>query len=256
MRQRDIFYLALMVLVGFAPVALAAPVASWGPAWQQTVPAGGPVSLSRALLTISPGGQTVVVDLPGTLKQTRVSWPAGTRKAALRAAVLAADHGAAIALGERCAGELLTVYSRAPDLVPSAQPAQSAPLATHVVPKKLATAVQRAPAVAQVWLIPKGERMSVALAQLGGRTRVDGRLEVETARSSLACARLCGDPRHVPVGGRAVGEFGDCQWSPDPAHRVPRQQHLSGGVNRTGTTTDSRYAQNQTHSSYRHRARL
>lgn len=167
MRQRDIFYLALMVLVGFAPVALAAPVASWGPAWQQTVPAGGPVSLSRALLTISPGGQTVVVDLPGTLKQTRVSWPAGTRKAALRAAVLAADHGAAIALGERCAGELLTVYSRAPDLVPSAQPAQSAPLATHVVPKKLATAVQRAPAVAQVWLIPKGERMSVALAHWG-----------------------------------------------------------------------------------------
>ncbi len=193
MRPRDRFYLAVMVFGALSPVAFAAPAASWGPAWRQMVPAGGPISLSRALLTIAPGGQTVVVDLPSALKQTRVSWPAGTRKAALQAAVLAADRGAAIALGERCAGELLTVYTRAPDLgqataaggvgaatgaavsaLPSlAQSAHAeaavlpAAITAHKVPKTFASAASPAPAVPRVWLISKGERMSTALEQWG-----------------------------------------------------------------------------------------
>ena len=190
MRPRDRFYLAVMLLGGLTPVAFAAPVASWGPAWRQAVPAGGPISLSRALLTIAPGGQTVVVDLPSSLKRTRVSWPAGTRKSSLQAAVLAADRGAAIALGERCAGELLTVYATTPDLaqatavgavsaatgaavspLPSlAHPAAAAPPATitaHNVPNRLAAAARPAPAVPRVWLISKGERMSTALEQWG-----------------------------------------------------------------------------------------
>ncbi len=185
MRPRDRFYLAVMLLGGLTPVAFAAPGASWGPAWQQTVPAGGPISLSRALLTIAPGGQTVVVDLPSALKRTPVSWPAGSRKAALRAAVLDADRGAAIALGERCAGELLTVYARAPELaqatavgavgaatgaavsnLPSlVHPNSPATITAHDVPKKLAAAPT--PAVPRVWLISKGERMSTALKHWG-----------------------------------------------------------------------------------------
>lgn len=183
MRRRERFYLAVMLLVGLASVASAspaAPAARWGPAWQRTVPAGGPVSLSRALLMIAPGGQTVVVDLPGTLKQTPVTWPAGTRKAALRAAVLDADRGAAITLGERCAGELLTVYSEAPALtrapvakeartvaIPVAPLARSTTVAAHVVPKKLASSAKSVPPVPRVWLISKGERMSTALEHWG-----------------------------------------------------------------------------------------
>ena len=189
MRLRERFYLAVMLLVGlapgwgWAPVASAAPAARWGPAWQRTVPAGGPVSLSRALLTIAPCGQTVVVDLPGTLKQTQVSWPAGTRKAALRAAVLDADRGAAITLGERCAGELLTVYSEAPDLrqapvagdartvaFPVASLARPTTVTAHVIPKKLASSAKSAPPAPRaprVWLISKGERMSTALEHWG-----------------------------------------------------------------------------------------
>ena len=174
-----------MLLGGVAPVAFAAPGASWGPAWHQTVPAGGPISLSRALLTIAPGGQTVVVDLPHALKQTPVSWPAGSRKAALQAAVLAADRDAAIALGERCAGELLTVYARTPDqttavgavgappgvavskLPTAVRQETPATVTAHDVPKALVTAAKPAPAVPQVWLISKGERMSTALDHWG-----------------------------------------------------------------------------------------
>lgn len=185
MRPRDRFYLAVVLLGGLTPVAFAAPAPapSWGPAWQQTVPGGGPVSLSRALLMIAPGGQTVVVDLPGSIKQAKVSWPEGPRKAALRDAVLAADRGAAVALGERCAGELLTVYARTPRLVHGtavgggvtvasrahsvAQPPHPATLAAHVVPKKLASASPPAPAVPRVWMISKGEPMSAALKAWG-----------------------------------------------------------------------------------------
>lgn len=189
MRSRNRLYLATVLFVGLAPLALAARApARWGPAWRRPIPAGGPVSLSRALVAIAPGGQTVVVDLPGSIKRTKVSWPAGPRKAALRAAVLDADRGAAIALGEHCAGEILTVYTHTHALVrtatagpvgvplhpsSSAKPTGGTALAgAPVVPKKLvadAKPLPVVPAMPKVWLISKGERMSVALDRWGER---------------------------------------------------------------------------------------
>ena len=186
MRSRNRLYLTAVLFVGMTPLVLAAQApARWGSAWRRPVPAGGPVSLSRALLAIAPGGQTVVVDLPGSIKRTKVSWPAGPRKAALRAAVLDADRGAAIALGEHCAGEILTVYTHTPALVRAAgagpvgivgvppRPSSLAkPIgaAAPVVPKKLvadAKPLPAVPAIPKVWLISRGERMSTALEHWG-----------------------------------------------------------------------------------------
>ncbi|MGC8518803.1 MAG: TcpQ domain-containing protein [Steroidobacteraceae bacterium] len=183
MRRRDIFYIAIPLLCAVASSTAAAAAAGWGPAWRQTVPAGGPVSLSRALVAIAPPGQTVVVDLPGALKRTDVRWPAGERKAALRAAVLGVDHSAEIALGERCAGEILTVYSRAPALaqeLPVGAPSTtrgpagastpmlvSSPSMARTQESAPKATVSRAPVVPKVWLISKGELMSTALDRWG-----------------------------------------------------------------------------------------
>lgn len=174
----------------------------WGPAWQQTVPAGGPVSLSHALLSIAPGGQTVVVDLPASVKKAKVSWPAGTREEALQAAVLSADRNGAVSLGEHCAGEFLTVYAQTPELARAsavgaasavsaaaaaplaatagaatvANPTHAHALSAHVVSKSPAVEaaapsipskplVAAVPSIPKVWLISKGQRMSDALKQ-------------------------------------------------------------------------------------------
>lgn len=174
--MRPRFYLAVIALWGLAPLAFAASGSSWGPAWQKTVPAGGPVSLTHALLAIAPSGQTVVVDLPGALKKTRVSWPAGTRKAALRAAVLAANRTAAIALGERCDGRFVTVYARSGDLAQALAANASGSHGAYSPSMALvsASAPSRSPAsrppmppAHRVWLISKGERMSAALDHWG-----------------------------------------------------------------------------------------
>ncbi len=192
MRPRARFYLAAVLLGSLTPVAFASSVPKWGSAWQQTVPAGGPVSLSHALLSIAPGGQTVVVDLPASVKKAKVSWPAGTREEALQAAVLSADRSGAVSLGEHCAGEFLTVYAQAPELAratavgaASSVSAAAAPLAAaagekfaanplhvsalsaHVAPKNLAVASSATPSIPKVWLISKGQRMSDALKQWG-----------------------------------------------------------------------------------------
>lgn len=193
MRPRTRFYLAAFLLGSLTSVAFASPMPKWGSAWQQPVPAGGPVSLSHALLSIAPGGQTVVVDLPASVKQAKVSWPAGTREEALQAAVLSADRNGAVSLGEHCSGEFLTVYAQAPELVraravgpvpaageaaaaplvatagaaPAANPSQPPVLAAHVVPKNPAVASSATPSIPKVWLISKGQRMSDALKQWG-----------------------------------------------------------------------------------------
>lgn len=186
MRPRDIFYLAMPLLCGVASVGMAraATVAGWGPAWQQTVPAGGPVSLSRALVAIAPPGQTVVVDLPRTLKRTEVRWPATDRKSALRDAVLAVDHNAEIAVGEHCAGEVLKVYATpadnaypqgirsAPVIAASSPPttgAQRTPSLPVNVSAHRPAPAPAAPAVPKIWLISKGELMSKALDRWGSR---------------------------------------------------------------------------------------
>ena len=192
MRPRDIFYLAMPLLCGVASIAAgasAAPVApatGWGPAWQQTVPAGGPVSLSRALVAIAPPGQTVVVDLPNALKRTEVRWPATDRKAALRDAVLGVDRNAEIAVGEHCAGEVLTVYTTPADLaqpqdIPSAPVLAASPSPRRIDPPGVSSPRIRtssehrsvvapaAPPVSKVWLISKGELMSKALDRWGSR---------------------------------------------------------------------------------------
>ena len=193
MRARTRFYLAAFLLGGLTSVAFAAPMPKWGSAWQQTVPAGGPVSLSHALLSIAPGGQTVVVDLPASVKAAKVSWPAGTREEALQAAVLSADRSGAVSLGEHCAGEFLTVYAQAPELTrgsavgaasaasaaasaslvaatgaaSTVNPLHAPVLAAHVVPESPGLASSATPSIPKVWLISKGQRMSDALEQWG-----------------------------------------------------------------------------------------
>ena len=185
MRPRTRFYMAAILLGSLTSVAFASQTPQWGSAWQQAVPAGGPVSLSHALLSIAPGGQTVVVDLPASVKKAKVSWPAGTREQALQAAVLSADRNGTVSLGEHCAGEFLTVYAHAPELaqtspvgltatVPggtrsSARPSQAGLSATHSVASSAAAAVasNATPAIPKVWLISKGQLMSKALKQWG-----------------------------------------------------------------------------------------
>jgi hypothetical protein len=99
--------------------------------------------------------------------------------------VLGVDRNAEVALGERCAGEILTVYGKAPALarelpvgVPSAAsvPAgSSTPMlmsstsAARTQDSAPKATVSRAPAVPQVWLISKGELMSKALDRWGSR---------------------------------------------------------------------------------------
>lgn len=179
--------MAMPLLCGVATIAAAgtAPAAGWGPAWQQTVPAGGPVSLSRALVAIAPPGQTVVVDLPKALKRTEVRWPAADRKDALRDAVLGVDRNAEIAVGEHCAGEVLTVYTtpgyraRPNGISPAAPLAASSPplMASASVPTSTMgtssahpqAVTYSAPPVPKVWLISKGELMSKALDKWGSR---------------------------------------------------------------------------------------
>ena len=198
MRLRNRFFISVLLLGGLPLSASAAQaVGGWGPAWQQSVPAGGPVRLSRALIEISPKGQTVVVDLPGAARQARVRWPAGTRRAALKAAVLDADRGAAIALGKHCAGNLLTVYTHTPPAAltsvrgpsPSAEgkhtggppvpvgevdaagrlaaSGSATPFAHPLVASLPRTPAAPPAALPRVWLISKGELMSAALRKWG-----------------------------------------------------------------------------------------
>ncbi len=176
--MRSRLYLAV-VLTGMTPVAFATSVVSWNPAWQQPIAAGGPVSLSHALTEITPGGQTVILNLPPSLKDRQVSWPSGTRQEALTAALGQADGNASISNDVHCPGGLLVISDRNPSvspppvtLTPTTAPhapssvATTYPLSSATAPAAPASRTQ-SPAPPVDLVIVKGELMSKALTDWG-----------------------------------------------------------------------------------------